>query len=206
MPKHLFLRGPIGIGKSTAIRDAVLDNLAHVGGFYVQRVLSNGQHAGFALNPLHSGSTYVLEKEIDSDTAERMFIIKDKNGFRHNLDVFAQVGVDCLRDNLKRCPALTVLDETGGIELLCVEFRDILYETLERLPCIGTVKSAANTAHMAKNVPRIISAKTAQDEYLHMLTHTCSSRILDMTEANRQTLRQETLRFVKACMQTNMSC
>lgn len=117
MKKRLFLTGPIGCGKSTAIASALGERIAQYGGFRTRRYLQ--PHLHFALE-----STDGEEKRIFLDFASGKPEL-DLSAFSH-LDLSGRV---------------LLLDEIGGIELLNPDFRIALDECINRdIPIIGVLK------------------------------------------------------------------
>jgi len=198
MSRHLFLRGVAGAGKSKEIRKAVISHLEQVGGFYVQHVYDGGQILGVALNPVRDDFEYVLAKEKDADNVKRMFVFRKDDGWEFDGDVYEQYGVKYLRDNLDRQTALTVLDETGGLELLCTGFRTLLYKTLDATPCIGAVKSMGDSNPVWGFVRQMQDAAPAREEYLRLLSGTHNTKFLDLTADNVEKTRHKVAQFVNA--------
>lgn len=73
---------------------------------------------------------------------------------------FEDMGVQLLKQSINDAKAgrikLVLLDEIGGHELGCDEFREILYQLLESdIPCIGVIKLNENAKRMARKNPKI---------------------------------------------------
>lgn len=117
MKRHLFLTGPIGCGKSTAIGAALGSRLSECGGFLTRRYRE--PHLHFTLeSPDGSG------KEIFLDFSAR----KPKV----NLTAFSKADFR---------GKVLVLDEIGGIELLNPEFTAALEAVLcSEVPILGVIK------------------------------------------------------------------
>ena len=125
MRKHLFFTGPIGCGKSTLLLHALGEKLWQAGGFLtLRRRHADGSAADFVL--------------ISPDGKEKeVFLDLTGAAPRLDMEVFARLGVRLLREE----KPFLVLDEIGGVELLCPEFTRELYRVLERdIPIIGVVK------------------------------------------------------------------
>ena len=120
MKRRLFLTGPIGCGKSTAITQALGDKSTRCGGFLTRRHREPHLH-------------FTLESP-DGQYSETFLDFSDGKP-RLNMDVFSQSGVSLLRGDI------LVLDEIGGIELLCPEFAAALEQVLRAdIPVIGVLK------------------------------------------------------------------
>ena len=120
MKKRLFLTGPIGCGKSTAIANALGEKLSQCGGFLTRRYREPQLH-------------FVLESP---DGNQKATFLEFAEGIpRLNIEVFDTLGVELLKGDL------LLLDEIGGIELLCPEFSAALEQVLQTdIPVIGVLK------------------------------------------------------------------
>lgn len=120
MNRRLFFTGPIGCGKSTAIQTALGDKLGKCGGFLTRRHREPQLH-------------FTLESP-DGQFSETFLDFSDGKP-ELNRSVFSQLGVALLKGDI------LVLDEIGGIELLCPEFMVALERLLqEDTPVIGVLK------------------------------------------------------------------
>ena len=146
MKKRLFLTGPMGCGKSTAIAQALGSTACRGGGFFTRRQLdSSGKLTGFSL-------------ESPDGARGEVFLDFTQGKPVWNLSVFSQLGRDLLTD--PDAPFL-VLDEIGGVELLCPEFADALEAVFVRgTPCIGVMKGAGPSG-------ALIKALGLDDTYAH---------------------------------------
>ncbi len=73
----------------------------------------------------------------DTEALSNIFLRVSPRSFDAN--VFATFGVECLRTSRKN--KLILLDEIGGVDLLCLQFRERLLETLNSsTPCVGVIK------------------------------------------------------------------
>lgn len=117
MKRHLFLTGPIGCGKSTAIATALGDKISQCGGFLTRRYRDPNLY--FTLE-----SPDCKAKEIFLDFASGKPEV--------TLSVFSET---YLQGNV------LVLDEIGGIELLNPEFASALEAVLTGdIPILGVIK------------------------------------------------------------------
>lgn len=117
MKKHLFLTGPIGCGKSTAIATALGGKIAQCGGFLTRRYRE--PHLHFTL-------------ESPDGKVKKTFLDLASGKPEVDLTVFSE-------SYLHGSPI--VLDEIGGIELLDPDFTAALEAILNSdTPIIGVIK------------------------------------------------------------------
>jgi len=120
MKRRLFLTGPIGCGKSTAIAAALGEKIQQCGGFLTRRYREPRLH-------------FTLESP-DGQCRETFLDFPDGKP-RLNLEAFSRLGASLLEGDV------LVLDEIGGIELLCPEFTAELERILETdIPILGVMK------------------------------------------------------------------
>ena len=132
-----------------------------IGGFTVQRMHfptpGENKRIGFRLMPASApikAHTCVTATDEDLLASEGVFKLMSGSGkspgssqcgSRVKLEVFETLGVQYIRQAIEDYRtgriSLVLLDEIGGHEMICVEFRQALYEILESdIPCIGVVK------------------------------------------------------------------
>ena len=127
MSRRLFLTGASGIGKSTAILDALGGNLSRAGGFLTVRERNE------------AGKVQRFHLVSPDRRQQGTFLDFTGGGNPADLTVFSTLGAELL-EKASGCP-FAVLDEIGGIELLVPEFSAALDEFLESgTPCIGVMK------------------------------------------------------------------
>jgi len=140
MKRRLFLTGPIGCGKSTAIAQALGERTQQCGGFLTRRHREPNLHF-----TLESPDGQHSETFLDFSSGEPQL----------NLDVFSRLGVSLLRGDIM------VLDEIGGIELLCPDFSAALEQLLQQdIPMIGVLKGIGPAG-------ALIEALGLSEEYTH---------------------------------------
>lgn len=132
MKRRLFLTGPIGCGKSTAIANALGEKITCCGGFLTRR------HRDEVLS-------FTLEST-DSKKCEIFLDFPDGQP-RFHPEVFPQLGVELLAGKV------LVLDEIGGVELLCSEFLTALNGVLDSdIPIIGVLKGEGPSGALVRKL------------------------------------------------------
>ena len=117
MKQRLFLTGPIGCGKSTAIQVALGEKITQCGGFLTKR---------------HREPYLHFTLESPDGTFQKTFLDFSSGKPEVNLSVFSEIS---LRGRV------LVLDEIGGIELLNPEFTAALEAALDSdIPILGVIK------------------------------------------------------------------
>lgn len=144
---YLFLEGKPRLGKSTAIRNALLPYVSAVSGFMVQRLFVNGEICGYRACTVN-GSLPELEAPY-TEGSNGVFLYQRKS-YPAVLDTaIIRAQELCERDTCK----LVLLDEIGGLELSSPAFTKSLEKILALgKPCLGVVKSRGNLIHMTRRV------------------------------------------------------
>ena len=168
MKPRLFLTGPIGCGKSTAIANALGEKITRCGGFLTRRYCEPKLHF-----TLESPNGQCSETFLDfSDEIPGL-----------NMDVFSQLGVSLLRGDI------LVLDEIGGIELLCPEFLTALENLLQRdIPVIGVLKGIGPAG-------TLVEALGLSEEYTNAADH-----LRSLLRGDENTLLYECRQFDKQAL------
>ena len=126
MKPRLFLTGPVGCGKSTAIRQALGGKLTHCGGFLTRRYREPQLH-------------FVLESP--DGKIRKTFLDFPDGKPEVDLSVFSDADLS---------GAVLLLDEIGGIELLDPEFNAALAAVLRKnIPVLGVLKGTEAAAALA---------------------------------------------------------
>lgn len=149
MPKHLFLEGPSGIGKSTLLLEELGPLRRQAGGLVSLRLVDrDGCTRAFALASPSRSPCPVIPCSGD---VPNVFLERGAEGTVWHAEVFEHAGMELLADAERR--NLLVLDEIGGCELLSDAFRSRLLELLGgTVPCIGVLKSVDNAENMARRI------------------------------------------------------
>lgn len=144
---NLFLQGPVQIGKSTILREALLPYQKLVGGFMVQRLFEDGAMCGFRACVVDGALPAV--DGVYTDGLDGVFLYRGQatpgvleKAVAGALEVCAEV----------RCKII-ILDEIGGMELLSQTFMASLNKILALgKPCLGVIKSRENLSRTARGL------------------------------------------------------
>lgn len=168
MKKNLFFTGPIGCGKSTTIITALGNQLEKSGGFLTLRTRSeDGRAVSFSLSSTDGNE-------------EKVFLDFSSGRPQLNMDVFQTLGIHLMR---KGC-AFAVLDEIGGVELLCPEFMNALQDLLlSKIPCIGVMKGEGPAS-------KLIQALGLSEEY-----ERAANKLRSWMQHNEDTMLYECTKF-----------
>lgn len=168
MKRRLFLTGPIGCGKSTAITQALGEKITQCGGFLTRRHREPQLH--FTLD---SPDGQYSETFLDFSEGKPLL----------NMDVFSRSGVSLLRGDI------LVLDEIGGIELLCPDFSVALEQLLQQdIPVVGVLKGRGPAS-------ALVEALGLSEEYTH-----AAARLRSLLQGDENTLLYECMQFDKQAL------
>ena len=149
MKRKLFLTGPIGCGKSTAILTAIGEKLPGFGGFLTKRVRNAEGH------PI----AFYLESP-DGEYKET-FLDCSGSAAQIHTEIFERVPLN---------GKYLVLDEIGGLELLNPVFMAALDAVLaSNVPVIGVVKGAGPASAMIRKLGLTEEYETAADHFREAL-------------------------------------
>lgn len=190
---HLFLQGPMGIGKSTLLREALIPAVSVLAGFASQRLVENGKTIGYRAVSVN-GSLCPVETPYSKGTGG-VFLLRGNRDVSILEQIIEQAAQDMQKENVK----LLILDEIGGIELTSQRFMASLMRILSgKKPCAGIFKSAENLAHtssvfgLEQSYPSL--HKTLEQHIL------LNGRILTLTNENRQIVQSCLQEFIKAVL------
>lgn len=139
MKKNLFLTGPIGSGKSTAIAAALGESVIKAGGFLTVR----------QRNASGEAVAYHLQRPDGRD--RQMIIDYSAQPYTMHMETFETLGIQLLAEAKQY--SFVVLDEIGGFEVLSDPFMSALMPLLEsEIPCIGVVKGKAPATRMIQRL------------------------------------------------------
>lgn len=149
MYRHLFLEGPIQMGKSTLLRELLSPYKDMIGGFASQRMLNDdGRTIGYRIGPADS-TTLTIPFTEGRDLPGVFRIIHEDGNSEKFPEIFDTYGIELL--DAAKGKKLILLDEIGGAELLNTGFREALYDVLAgETPCIGVIKLNSKASFMSK--------------------------------------------------------
>lgn len=185
MKKRLFLTGPIGCGKSTILLQALgLERLHRAGGFLtVRRRYADSSPANFILmDPAGKKKQTFLDLSTPEPTVNR--------------DVFSQLGT-ALLDRATAHP-FVILDEIGGMELLCPEFMNALDRLLASdVPILGVIKGEGPASAMISRLGLTQEYEKAAASLRYRLTHDEQTAVYNVEQYGHRALLSLAERWVK---------
>lgn len=198
--KHLFLRGPLGAGKSSLIRQEVLPYLPQTGGFYVQRLLFGDRYRAFSLNPVSIPEEYSLNKRMEpNEEAERVFLYCGDEGQWHfKSEVFEVFGVQYLTRSGMAGKKLILLDEVGGVDLQCPTFLQALVDTLDGdIPCLGVLKADINSRKLDSHLADKSNNTAIRKPFFERLIDHPDVKLLDFQPGTGEWIKRQVHGFVE---------
>ncbi|MGM9589003.1 MAG: nucleoside-triphosphatase [Faecousia sp.] len=160
--RRLFLTGPIGCGKSTAIEAALGNWLPLCGGFRTRRGQMRDGHP----------ENFVLESP--DGRGRQVFLDFSRGAPEVYMEVFAGFGTSMLRGDV------LILDEIGGVELLCPEFVTALETVLHSdVPILGVMKGEGPAGALVETLgltERYTAAADRLRRWMEADTDTCLYR------------------------------
>lgn len=179
MRKNLLLRGSIGCGKSTMIKNALGENAIRAGGYVTLRILEQEKLLGFSLSPAAAWQDPFLEGQRFLDFTE---------GIRRDPKVFSGFGKELLTNALDA--PFAVADEFGGLELLIPEFQQALLKLLQSpVPCIGVIKSRSASESLIERLHPEDRYRNLYGSLEKLLQQDPDTEILDTTGRYDETAR-----------------
>lgn len=144
MPANVFLTGPIRFGKSTLLSRAVSESGLPVGGYFVQRLMIEGQTRAFHLADV-SIEPYVPDLEVAGIDKYRNIIGHIGREISWHPEVLDEQGASMIRQSLIGDKQLILMDELGRIELKAWNFQIAVREALDsRQLVLGVLKPEGN--------------------------------------------------------------
>lgn len=168
--KNILVTGNPGIGKTTLVQKIADEIQGKVGGFYTRERQERGRRTGFEIVTL-SGKTGVLA---DVNLPGRYRVGK----YGVNLKDLEDLAIPEIYETLEK-GGLVIIDEIGKMELFSGEFKNAVLTALDsKEPVLATIAKHHN--------PFTDKIKKRDDV-----------KILNMTEANRDSLKSEILNLIE---------
>lgn len=168
MKRRLFLTGPIGCGKSTAIATALGEDIVRCGGFLTRRYREPYLH--FCLETPDG-----CHKETFLDFSSGKPIL--------NLEIFSSLGTDALRGDV------LILDEIGGIELLVPEFVSAFEEILgSDIPILGVIKGEGPASALINTLGLTAQYEAAVSRLREMLKRDTDTLLYECSQYDKKAL------------------
>jgi nucleoside-triphosphatase len=129
--QKIFLTGPPGCGKTTAIRKIIAQLDCHAGGFFTQEVREGGRRVGFKVITLDGEEGYLAHVKDHSRARIGKYGV--------DLESLDQIGVAAIRSAIDT-KDLVIIDEIGPMEILSPKFRQIVLAAIwSDRPVLGTI-------------------------------------------------------------------
>ncbi len=131
---HLFVAGPPGSGKTTFIKRLISEkNLLEFRGFYTEEIKRDSQRVGFKVKTFSGEEKIFAHKDFKTPHKVSRYNIK--------LKIFEKIAVNELKEALTSEARWIVIDEIGKMELFSEEFKNVVWEALEKKEVIATIPS-----------------------------------------------------------------
>jgi nucleoside-triphosphatase len=162
MKQVYLLTGRPGTGKTSLIRQAMVEARGKAGGFYTEEIRSRGIRQGFRLVTLDGQSAILAHVDIHSPYRVSKYGV--------DVDSLDRVGVSALRRAAKECD-LIVVDEIGKMELFSDDFKAAVFEVIDSgKRILGTIMLNPNPwADRIKRQPRVNLIEVTRDNHQRVL-------------------------------------
>ena len=183
MKRHLFLTGPIGCGKSTAIANALGDRMTQCSGFLTRR---------------HREPYLHFTLETPDGRIQETFLDFSADAPEVDLDVFGKYSNLLLKPEgnatpvckLARNDSAYILDEIGGIELLNPAFAAALESVLSGdIPILGVLKGEGPAGALIQKLGLTGEYELAVAKLRHQLRNDPNTLIYECTQYDEQAFR-----------------
>ena len=121
MKRVLLLTGKPGAGKSGIIKEVLTKTNVRAGGFYTEEIRIGGVRQGFRIVTIDGKEAILAHVNISSPY--------QVSKYKVNIDGLDGVAVSALREALNGSD-LIVIDEIGKMELLSLQFEEVVSEAL----------------------------------------------------------------------------
>ena len=171
MKQVYLLTGRPGTGKTSLIKQAMLEMKDRAGGFYTEEIRSQGIRQGFKLVTLDGQDAILAHVNIKSPYQVSKYGV--------DIDSLDRVGVSALRHAAQHYD-LIIIDEIGKMELFSANFRQAISHIIDSgKRVLGTIMSSPNPwADAIKQKPQV--------------------NLIEVTRANYHQVLEELLYWLKA--------
>ena len=162
MQQVYLLTGRPGTGKTSLIKQAMLEMKDRAGGFYTEEIRSQGIREGFKLVTLDGQNAILAHVNIKSPYRVSKYGV--------DIDSLDRVGVSALRQAVQQCD-LIVIDEIGKMELFSANFREAISYIIDSgKKVLGTIMSNPNPwADAIKQKPQVKLVTVTRTNYHQVL-------------------------------------
>ena len=177
MKQAYLLTGRPGTGKTSLIKQVVIQMKGKAGGFYTEEIRTRGIREGFRLITLDGEETILAHVGIHSPYRVSKYGV--------DIDALDRVGIPALRRASQQCD-LVVVDEIGKMELFSTAFRETVSQIIDSgKRVLGTIMLNPNPwADTMKRHPQVNLINLTRDnrqqvlaELLHWLGITESLKL-----------------------------
>ncbi len=138
---NLLITGRPGVGKTTLIRDLILEMDLCPAGFYTREIKESGRRVGFSINSLTPGLPK-MEGILAREGLSSPFRV---SRYGVNKEDMEEVGARALEEGTGGFP-LIVIDEIGNMEVISLRFQQAVIACLESsTPVLGVIKAGEGT-------------------------------------------------------------
>jgi len=162
MQQVYLLTGRPGTGKTSLIKQAMLEMKDRAGGFYTEEIRSHGVREGFKIVTLDGQDAILAHVNIKSPYRVSKYGV--------DIDSLDRVGVSALRQAVQQCD-LIVIDEIGKMELFSANFREAISYIIDSgKRVLGTIMSSPNPwADAIKQKPQVKLVTVTRTNYHQVL-------------------------------------
>lgn len=141
---NIFLTGPIRYGKSTLLGQIILESGSPVAGYFIQRLIAEGQTRAFHLVDI-SSEPYVPDLEVEDVNEYANIIGYIGERMSWHPEILENAGAQIIRQALSDQAPLLLMDELGRIELQAPGFQQAVFDALgSRQTVLGVIKPEHN--------------------------------------------------------------
>jgi nucleoside-triphosphatase len=157
-----LLTGRPGTGKTSLVKQAVVELKGKAGGFYTEEIRVQGARLGFKLITMDGRETVLAH--VDFRGRYRV----GKYGV--DVDGLDWVGVPALEEAVRQRDVI-VIDEIGKMELFSKRFREVVLEAIHSgKPVLGTIMLNPHPwADEVKRQPQVRLVEVARTDYYQVL-------------------------------------